>query len=247
MVEERLTFHFEAPLPMKIRLSVMMAVLSLTVACGPKAMPDVDLSAEQPRVVLFTEQHDPAEVRAAIVKAMQARGWNAESDDESGIVARLSHKGATIRVKMQYAPDRVTTTGLQADGAGKGYAKWVGNLESSIRDALKAPPAPAAVTPPKPTLAVFESQQNPSQVKVALQRALTQHSWVIEQEEAGGSLIARLNHRKGLVRVRITADATQATITYVESQELDIDPNGRSAEYEKWMRNLVDSIRTNTR
>ena len=29
--------------------------------------------------------------------------------------------------------------------------------------------------------------------------------------------------------------------------QLDFDNTGRSAEYEKWMRNLVDAIRSNTR
>jgi hypothetical protein len=82
-------------------------------------------------------------------------------------------------------------------------------------------------------------------VKVAVQRALSQHSWVIESEDAGG-LVARLNHRKGMVRVRIVYDVSQATISYLESEELFIDGSGRSDEYEKWMRNLVDSIRAAT-
>jgi hypothetical protein len=158
-----------------------------------------------------------------------------------------------VRIDLTYGPDRVTIKGLSAEGAGKNYEKWVANLESSIRDLLKKPvPAAVVVAPPRaatppPTMAVFEGQQKPEAVKVALQRALSQHSWLIEQEEGPGSLVARLDHRKGLVRVRITWDLAQATISYVESQGLDIDPAGRSAEYEKWMRNLVDAIRANTR
>lgn len=227
---------------------VVVGVLA-SVGCK-KAVPDVDLSA--PRVLLLPEQHDPAEVRAAIISGMQARGWQAEAENPGDIVARLSHKGATIRVDLTWAPDRVTIKGLEADGAGKGYEKWVGNLEASIRDQLKrpevvvvAPPPPPAVTP-APTMAVFEARQKPDAVKVALQRALSQHGWVIEKDE-GSAIIARINHRKGLVRVRISYDVTQATITYVESQELSFDAGGRSDEYEKWMRNLVDSIRSNTR
>jgi nitroimidazol reductase NimA-like FMN-containing flavoprotein (pyridoxamine 5'-phosphate oxidase superfamily) len=83
-------------------------------------------------------------------------------------------------------------------------------------------------------------------VKVALQRALSHHSWVIESEDVSG-LTARLNHRRGMVRVKIVADVSQATISYVDSQDLSFDGGGRSDEYEKWMRNLVDSIRSNTR
>ena len=235
------------------RLASVVAVLAvLTLGCGKKAVPELDLSTAEPRVLLLPEQHDPAEVRAAIISAMQSRGWVAEAENPANIVARLSHKGATIRVDLTYAGDRVTVKGLQADNAGKGYEKWVGNLESSIRDALKKPvvvipaaPPPVAVKP-APTMAVFETKQKPDAVKVALQRALSQHQWVIESEDPSG-IVARLNHRKGLVRVRIAYDAAQATISYVDSQELSFDGGGRSDEYEKWMRNLVDSIRSNTR
>lgn len=231
------------------RLALVLAVM-LSVGCK-KSVPDVDLSAAEPRVLLLTEPHDPAEVRAAIITAMQSRGWVAEGEGPANVVARLSHKGATIKVDMTYAGDRVTIKGLVAENAGKGYEKWVGNLESSIRDGLKKP-EPVVVAPPPPivkpapTMAVFERKQAADSVKVAVQRALSQHNWVIESEDAGG-LVARLNHRKGLVRVRIVYDVSQATISYVDSQELAFDGGGRSDEYEKWMRNLVDSLRYNTR
>lgn len=234
------------------KVGVVVVGVLLCVGCGKKGGTDADLSASEPRVVLLPEQHDPAEVRAAIIGAMQSRGWVAEQENPADIMARLSHKGASVRVDLTYGPDRVTIKGLSAEGAGKNYEKWVGNLESSIRELLKKPAPPAVVVapvpaaPPPPTMAVFDAKQKPEAVKVALQRALSQHSWVIEKDE-GGAIIARLNHRKGLVRVRISYDATQATITYVESQELSFDGGGRSDEYEKWMRNLVDSIRGNTR
>ena len=139
-------------------------------------------------------------------------------------------------MELTLASDRINLKGLVADGAGRNYEKWVGNLEDSIREALKRPepPAPVAAPPPAvkppPTVAIFEAKQKPGQVKTALQRALSQHNWVIEQEEPSGALIARLNHRKGLVRVRIALDATQATITYVESQELSIDASGQAGK-----------------
>lgn len=234
------------------RLMSVVVVVGVVVSGCKKAVPDVDLSNAEPRVLLLAEQHDPAEVRAAIIGAMQKRGWVAEAENPADIVARLSHKGATVRVDLVYAGDRVTIKGLAAEGAGRNYEKWVGNLESSIREALKKPevvvpdaPPPPAVKP-APTMAVFEAKQKPEAVKVALQRALAQHSWVIESQEGDG-LVARLAHRKGLVRVRIAWDNSQATIEYVDSQDLDFDGGGRSAEYEKWMRNLVDSIRSNTR
>lgn len=234
------------------RLATVVAMSAvLTLGCGKK-VPELDLSTAEPRILLLPEQHDPAEVRGAIIGAMQSRGWVAEGESPANITARLSHKGATIKVDLTYAGDRVTIKGLVAENAGKGYEKWVGNLEASIRDALKKPepivvvPPPQPAVKPAPTMAVYERKQQPDAVKVAIQRALSQHSWVIESEDAGG-MVARLNHRKGLVRVRIVADISQATISYVDSQELAFDNGGRSDEYEKWMRNLVDSIRSNTR
>ena len=235
------------------RIGAVVVVVMALAGCGKKAVPEADLSASEPRVLLLPEQHDPAEVRAAIIGAMQSRGWAAEQETPADIIARLSHKGASVRIDLSYAADRVTIKGLSAEGAGKNYEKWVANLESSIRELLKKPvPAAVVVAPvpaatPPPTMAVFEVKQKPEAVKVALQRALSQHSWVIEQEEGLGSLVARINHRKGLVRVRISWDLTQATINYLESEGLEIDPAGRSAEYEKWMRNLVEAIRANTR
>jgi hypothetical protein len=226
-----------------------LAVL-VVLACGcSRRAPDVDLSTTEPRILLLPELHDPIEVRAAIVAAMQARGWVAEQESPTNITARLSHKGATIRVDLVYAGDRVTIRGLAAENAGRGYEKWVGNLESSIRDGLRQAEPVVQTSPnivkPAPTMAVFDRKQEPDAVKVALQRALSQHSWVIESEDLSG-LVARLNHRKGMVRVRIVYDVSQATISYVDSQDLFIDGSGRSDEYEKWMRNLVDSIRSNT-
>ncbi|MDP1822306.1 MAG: hypothetical protein Q8L48_03660 [Archangium sp.] len=231
------------------RVGAVVAVVLVGAGCGKKAVPDVDLSNAEPRVLLLPEQHEPAAVRAAIIAAMQTRGWVAEAENAGDIVARLSHKGATVRVDLVYAGDRVTIKGLLAEGAGRNYEKWVGNLEASIREALKpavaAAPPPPAVTP-APTMAVFEAKQKPEAVKVALQRALSQHSWVMESEQ-GDSLVARLNHRRGMVRVRISYDTAQASIAYLDSQELSFDAAGRNDEYEKWMRNLVDSIRGNTR
>jgi hypothetical protein len=236
---------------MSARLALALAVMTVLSLGCKKSVPDVDLSTAEPRVLLLTEQHDPSEVRGAIINAMQSRGWVAEGEGPANVVARLSHKGATIKVDMTYAGDRVTIKGLVAENAGKGYEKWVGNLEASIRDGLKKPEPvvvapPPVVVKPAPTMAVFERKQQADGVKVAVQRALSQHSWVIESEDAAG-LVARLNHRKGMVRVRIVYDVSQATISYVDSQDLNFDGGGRSDEYEKWMRNLVDSLRSNTR
>lgn len=238
----------------RIASLVFALVLALAPGCK-KAVPEVDLAAEQPRVTLLQTQRDPAEVRSAVIGALQGKGWVTESETGPEVLARLSHKGATVRVSIVYDATRFTIKGLEASGAGKRYEGWVGNLEQDITKRLKpvavaAPiisaPAPVGATP-APTLVVFDREQKFENVKGSLQRALSTHSWVIEADEASG-LVARLNHKKGLVRVRITSTTQQATIAYVSSEGLSIDPStGISADYEKWMRNLVDAIRNNTK
>ncbi len=230
---------------------VLSAVIAVS-GCR-KAAPEVDLSAEQPRVTLLQVERDPADVRTAIVAGLQGKGWVTESENGPEIIGRLSHKGATVRVSIVYDATRFTMKGLEATNADRKYEGWLNGLEQDIAKRLRpGTPAPvAAPTPvgatPAPTLVVFDREQRFENVKGAVQRALSSHSWVLEADDASG-LLARLNHKKGLVRIRITSTTQQATITYVSSEGLAIDSaTGISDEYEKWMRNLVEAIRNNTR
>lgn len=228
----------------------------LAVSACKKAVPEVDVAATQPKIVLLNAPHDPIEERTVILRELQEHSWSTEGENGPQILARLNHKGTLIRVAVDYEPQRITIRATEAEGTVRNFEGYMGKLERGIRDALNktvtvaAPPPvivapPMAVTPP-PTLVVFERVQPTDKVVPAIQRALAKHSWVLESQQPDG-VIARLNHRKGLVRVRITADAKQASIAYLDSQELSFDSNGRSDEYEKWMRNLSEAIRENTR
>ena len=234
-------------------VSIALAVVLVSAVGCRKAVPDVDLSAAQPRVTLLQAERDPAEVRSAILDALKGKGWVTEGWNGPEILARLNHRGATVRLSIVGESTRFVVTGLEATAAGKNYERWVGGLEADISKRLEPavatppPPPPVPSATPSPTLAVFEREQKAEDVKGALQRALATHSWVLEADQPEG-LIARLNHKRGLVRVRITSTPQQATITYFDSEGLSIDPGtGRSDDYEKWMRNLVDAIRANTR
>lgn len=239
------------------RRFVVLGFACLLVFGGCRRRVEINPEAEEARVVLLTEAREVTEVRAAVINALSSRGWTVEQEAGAEITARLDKKGALVRVSIQYAADRVSLKGLTAEDAGKNYRRWVANLEESIRDSFKrrAEPAPAAAAAPAaapsatpaPTLVVFEAKQNLETLKGVLQRALNRHKWVLEGISESGEMTARLNHGKGLVRVRITSSESQATITYLESQELRMDATGRSADYERWMRNLVDSIRAETR
>ncbi len=235
-----------------VQAVVLVSVLGLVAGCGKRKVADADVASLPPRVVLLSPPRTDPEVRSAVVNALVARGWVTENENGNVITARLDHRGANVRASFVLTPERVTVQVLDANGAGKNLEKWVANVEASIREGLTVavvamPPAPPPpLRSPPPTTAIFERAQQPQAVKGALQRALGTHSWVIETDEADG-VVARLNHRKGMVRVRIVADTTKATITYLDSQELAFDATGRSDEYEKWMRNLVEAIRANTR
>ncbi|MGA9525152.1 MAG: hypothetical protein WBV82_27070 [Myxococcaceae bacterium] len=231
---------------------ISLAVVLVSAAGCRRAVPDVDLSAAQPRVTVLQDERDPAEVRSAIVSALQDKGWVVEGSNGPEILARLNHKGATVRLSIVAESTRFVVTGLEATAAGKNYERWVRGLEGEINNRLKPavvvpPPLPVAALTPSPTLVVFEREQRAEDVKGALQRALSTHSWVLEADQPEG-LTARLNHKRALVRVRINSTTQQATITYLSSEGLSIDPDtGRSDDYEKWMRNLVDAIRAHTK
>ncbi len=230
------------------QLWLMSVVLvSLAVAGCAKKAPGVDLAAETPRLVLFAQPQELTQVRSAIIAALQARGWTTEGETADTVTARLAHRGNTARIELSYAADRLSIRGLETNTEQRQYDKWLAGLESGIRDGLARPVVAAAApafgggTPP-PTLAVFGTQQTAASAKSALQRGLSQHGWVIEEETSPTSLLARLNNRKGLVRVRLDYDTEKVTISYVTSTDLDIEPSGHSDDYEKWMRNLVAAI-----
>lgn len=233
-------------------VSLMVALFIVSVSGCRKAAPEIDLSAEQPRVTLLQVQRDPAEVRQAIIASLQGKGWVTESENGPEIIGRLSHKGATVRVSIVYDATRFTMKGLEATNADRKYEGWLNGLEQDIAKRLRTPAvvpaaAPVVTATPAPTLVVFDREQKIENVKGAIQRALSAHSWVLEADQPTG-LVARLNHRKGLLRVRITSTTQQATIIYENSEGIAFDPQtGVSDDYEKWMRNLVEAIRANTR
>jgi hypothetical protein len=232
---------------------VLFSIVGLTLSFSScrKAVPEVDVSTLEPRVVLLQEAQEVGAIRAAVIAALQSRGWAAEQETGQQIAARLVNRGATVRVNINYEPSQVVITGVQAEGAGKNYDKWVRNLEASIREAFKRPTpmvAPAAVvtlTPP-PTLVMYGRDLDIPAAKAIIQKSLTAHSWVLESDGASG-MVARLSHKKGLVRVTVLSNGQNATITYLNSEGLDLDAAGHSDDYERWMRILVEAIAKNSK
>lgn len=231
------------------RIALVFGVIALA-GCGHRQVAE---PVAPPRLVLLPAPSAPEQVRVAVVGALAARGWAVEGEAGGTITARLEHRRAVVRVAIGMAADRVTLQVLEAVDAGRNQERWLANLEESIRDACVVPAptapvalaAPLAVAPP-PTTVYFGSPREVPSAKAALQRALGMHKWVVEADEAAG-FVARLAHRRGLVRVRCVTDGAKVVITYVDSQDLAFDGAGHSDEYERWMRNLSEAIRNHVR
>ncbi len=140
-------------------ITTALAVVLVSAAGCRKGVPDVDLSAAQPRVTLLQTERDPAEVRSAILDALKARGWVAEGWHGPEIFARLNHRSGTVRLSIVGESTRFVVTGLEASVAGRNYERWVSGLEAEIRKRLE--PAVAPPSPPPPDGDVFHSKPVP--------------------------------------------------------------------------------------
>ena len=243
-------------------LLVVLALATVAPACGhrpatrPVSAADID-TVLTPGTVLFPTAHPLPEVRAAIVRALADRNYATESEGTQEIIALQTARGASLRIAVSYTEQQaviryVDSTGLEVDertNTAPIYARWVGFLGDSIRDQVASPPVPEvveAVHTPPPTLAAFVRPQEPAAVLPMLQRAVTSHQWVIEQQ-LEGALLLRLDHGDHQLRLRCDYNATQANFVYVESHGLDFNAQGRNDEYERWMRNLVDAVQNASR
>lgn len=249
---------------LRIRSLLVVAALAMTApACGhrpatrPVSAADVD-TVLTPRTVLFPTPHALPEVRAAVVSALADRNYATESENGAEIIALQTARGATLRLAVSYTEQQAViryldSTGIEVDertNTAPVYARWVEFLGDSIRDAIAAPPQapelPETVHTPPPTLAAYVRPQEAAAVLPMLQRAVTSHQWVIEQQ-LEGALLLRLDHGDHQLRLRCEYNTTQANFVYVESHGLDFDAQGRNDEYERWMRNLVDGVQNASR
>ncbi|MBX3273906.1 MAG: hypothetical protein KF729_26845 [Sandaracinaceae bacterium] len=126
-------------------LLITLALASAT-ACGRGA---VALRTETP--VLLQAAADPAALRAAIVRALEARRYTTESEEPGAIVARMSQRGTMLRVRVDYSGTDYRITYLESEGlehrvdaAGhatisRRYDGWVAQLQRSIADELARP------------------------------------------------------------------------------------------------------------
>lgn len=127
------------------RWVALFALLTLA-ACGRRAVP---LNTTTP--VALEAQADPAELRAAIIRALEARRFVTESDQPGRIVGRFSHRGRTLRLAIDYTPTDYRITYVDSAGMGyqvgrdgvpmisRHYDSWVRRLRDTIQDELGRP------------------------------------------------------------------------------------------------------------
>lgn len=97
----------------------------------------------QPTTVLFATPANVDQVRAAILRALADRGFQAEGEEAgSRVVARYQRGRMTARVDIQYWSTQATITYLGSeglpfrDGRSPHYERWTQSLASSMQSRL---------------------------------------------------------------------------------------------------------------
>ena len=134
------------------------AILSLAITCTLAGCGTSYSSTRAADPILIARSESPAEVRAAIVRAMAARKFTAKSEEPGKIVARLDRGATSLDVAIeysgtQYALRYVNSTGLKTKPGPAGellvddhWAGWVKGLRARIAEELAAPGKAAAET-----------------------------------------------------------------------------------------------------
>ncbi len=137
---------------MRRLFAASLTVLTL-VACGGSHF--VGTRAADP--VLLADAQSPAEVRAAVVRALAARRFSTESETAGRVVARLEKGGERIRVAVEYSDHQYAIRYLDSAGmqtrtengellVGGDYRSWTDKLKHAIGEELRRPAKERAET-----------------------------------------------------------------------------------------------------
>ena len=136
------------------RFAGPFVVALASVACGGAAF--TSTKAAEP--VLIAKSESPAEVRAAVVRAMQSRRFSALGEEPGKISARLTRGDVTLDVDVEYSGTQyvvryVKSSGLKTKPGPGGevlvddhWAGWVRGLRARIGEELLVPAKEAAET-----------------------------------------------------------------------------------------------------
>ena len=136
---------------MRIGIAVLLATSLLVAGCGTSFV-----STRVAEPVLVARPQSPAEVRAAIVRAMQFRKFSPEMEEEGRIIAHLDKGDARLQVAIEYSPTQyavryLSSTGLETQAAPSGevlvnkrWVSWAKSLNARIGEELQVPARQAA-------------------------------------------------------------------------------------------------------
>lgn len=132
-------------------VAVALASSLLVAGCGTTF---VSTRAVEP--VLVARPQSPAEVRAAIIRALEFRKFSPEAEEEGRIIAHLDHGDERLQIAVEYSPTQyavryLSSSGLKTATAPDGevlvdrrWVSWTKTLKSRIAEELQAPARQAA-------------------------------------------------------------------------------------------------------
>lgn len=132
-------------------VAVALASSLLVAGCGTTFV-----STRVVEPVLVARPQRPAEVRAAVIRALEFRKFTPEAEEEGRIIAHLDHGDERLQIAVEYSPTQyavryLASTGLQTQAAPDGevlvdrrWMSWVKTLKTRIAEELKVPAREAA-------------------------------------------------------------------------------------------------------
>jgi len=128
------------------RVAVLLLAGVLAAACGRRAVP---LTSTTP--VLLQSQVAPDAMRAALVRALDARRFTMESEEPGALVGRYQNRGQMLRLRIEYGANDFRITYLESTGLGyvvgrdgtpmisPRYDRYVAQLRQTIEDEIARP------------------------------------------------------------------------------------------------------------
>ena len=197
-----------------LRLGFVALVLlctALAAGCAPRLV-----AVGPPRGGLVTQTADAQAVRDALARALQARRFTIESETDGKLVARLDHRGRTLRVAIEYGPDSYTigyegSTGFayqvdpqtQQPMISAYYNKYLTKLDRTIQKELERPVREAREAEEARQEAIAEAA---AQERAEARRARRQE----RRRERREQWLAIERERQATERERLRAQAAQA-------------------------------------
>jgi hypothetical protein len=240
------------------KLLSVLVVVGFAAGCGTKMAP----TTISPVNVRAEYQSD---TRDAIARALAAKKYAVESEEQGKVIARWSDEDAWYRVAIVHQGSTVNLEYLDSNppGEGKGmapkrYVSYMQKLRSLIEDELGAPMRDAAGrSADAAALEKRKQQENErrrrivlvarerpaAELRAAVARALADRSYAIESEK-DTTITARWNKGDRFYRLRVTYGPKQIEIAYVDGSDEDDDDGVRVAheDYVEYMRRLAGSL-----